>query len=229
MQSLSPEFRTRQEVLDIEGQRVELSVITNFDELLDRLIAKGEGHEDVRDERIPYWADLWPSALALGRFLVQEQLVRPGMSVTEIGCGLGLPGIIAGRLGARVTFSDYLPEALDFARHNWSQNLPHSARFALMDWRHPDPALAAGLLLASDVAYEQRAFDYLPHAFRTLCKPGGAILVSEPNRAIAAGFFSGLASQGFRVEQYSLQGVYNKLPYRVNVYRLSVEGPHTDH
>ena len=216
-------FQTRQEVLDVEGLYVELSIITNTDELMDRLIAQGEQHEDVLDERIPYWADLWPSALALGRYLIQENIIRPGLTVTEMGCGLSLPGIIAGRLGASVTLTDYLPSALDFARHNWEQNLSEPARFVLMDWRQPGPALAADLLIASDVAYERRAFEYLPHAFRTLCKPGGTILVSEPNRAIAAPFFSGLAGQGFQVQHRTLEGIYNKLPYRVNVYRLALE------
>ncbi|MCB0611639.1 MAG: hypothetical protein KDD12_28215, partial [Lewinella sp.] len=128
-------FQTRQEVLDVEGLYVELSIITNTDELMDRLIAQGEQHEDVLDERIPYWADLWPSALALGRYLIQENIIRPGLTVTEMGCGLSLPGIIAGRLGASVTLTDYLSSALDFARHNWAQNLEEPAVFALMDWR----------------------------------------------------------------------------------------------
>lgn len=215
-------FQTRQEVLDVEGLYVELSIITNTDELMDRLIAQGEQHEDVLDERIPYWADLWPSALALGRYLIQENIIRPGLTVTEMGCGLSLPGIIAGRLGASVTLTDYLSSALDFARHNWAQNLEEPAVFALMDWRDPNPALAADVLLASDIAYERRTFEYLPHAFRTLCKPGGVILVSEPNRAIAADFFAQLAGHGFEVKSSALTGFYNKLSYRVNVYQLSV-------
>ncbi len=216
-------FSTEHLELDIEGLPVKLSVIANTAELMDQLIAKGEAHEDVQDERIPYWADLWPSALALSRHLVLSGIIQPGVRVTEMGCGLGLPGIVAGLLGAETTQTDYLPEALEFARHNWAQNVARPARFEQMDWRDPNPALAADILLASDVAYERRAFDYLPHAFRTLCRPGGTILVSEPNRTVAAGFFAGLSSQGFELAQHHYRGSFQGYTYHVNVYTLRVD------
>lgn len=216
----TPAYTTRDLALDIEGLPIHLSVITNVDDLVEQLLAKGDDHEDVRDERIPYWADLWPSALALGRHLVRSAIIQPGMTVTEIGCGLALPGIVAGRLGAEVTLTDYLPEALDFARRNWDRNIDRSVHAALLDWRQPDPVLAADLLLASDVAYERRAFDFLPQAFRTLCRPGGTILVSEPNRPMAADFFQTLPDQGFTVQTFPYRGTLERLTYRVNVYAL---------
>ena len=37
----------------------------------------------------------------------------------ELGCGLGFSGIVAGKMGAEVTFTDYLQEPLDFAKRNW--------------------------------------------------------------------------------------------------------------
>jgi predicted nicotinamide N-methyase len=222
MPAFAPGFQTRPLPLDVEGLAVQLSVITNTAELMDELIAKGSEHEDVQDERIPYWADLWPSALALSRHLVRSGLVRPGVRVTEIGCGLGLPGIVAGLLGAETTLTDYLPDALRFAHHNWGQNLSRPARFELMDWRQPDPALAADLLLASDVAYESRAFGFLPQAFRMLCRPGGTILLSEPNRAVAAAFLDDLAQQGFQVEPHLYKGVFEGYTYGVKVYALRI-------
>jgi predicted nicotinamide N-methyase len=220
MSAFVPAFQTRPLLLDVEGLAVQLSVITNTAELIDELIAKGSEHEDVQDERIPYWADLWPSALALSRHLVRSGIVQPGMQVTEMGCGLGLPGIVAGLLGAETTLTDYLPDALRFAHRNWGQNLSRPARFELMDWRQPDPGLAADLLLASDVAYESRAFSFLPQAFRTLCRPGGTILLSEPNRAVASGFLAGLEAEGFQVASYPYKGVFEQYTYQVNVYAL---------
>ncbi|MBK8878607.1 MAG: hypothetical protein IPN74_08700 [Haliscomenobacter sp.] len=134
-------FETNQTTLELDGHTVELTVITNLDELLDQLIAKGPDHEDVRDERIPYWAELWPSAVALSRYLLETYPSLEGKNVLELGCGLGLPGIVAGLLGAEVTLTDYLPEPLGFARRNWEQNLSRPARFELLDWRNPQPAL----------------------------------------------------------------------------------------
>src|SRR6202035_2255855 len=45
------------------------------------------------DEFLPYWAELWPAGLALARAL-PEQL--DGVQVIELGCGLGIPGLVAG-------------------------------------------------------------------------------------------------------------------------------------
>ncbi len=212
---------TLRRTLDLHGLTVQLDSLTNFDELFEQLLAKGEESEEVRDERIPYWADLWPSAVALGRYLVSSNLVKPETSVIEIGCGLGLPGIVAGMLGARdVHFTDYLEDALSYAKQNWELNCTHPARFSLLDWRQPDAALAADLVLASDVAYETRFFPQLPHAFRTLCKPGGRILFSEPGREVAQVFLDTLPELGFEVKKTVVEGQLNGLGYKVGVYDL---------
>jgi len=208
--------------IDLEGLTVQLDSLTNFDELFDLLLSKGEDSEEVKDERIPYWADLWPSAVGLGRYLVKSGLVTPETTVVEIGCGLGLPGIAAGMLGAKeVCFTDYLEEALVYAKHNWELNCTRPALFSRMDWRQPDPAFAADLVLASDVAYENRFFPDLPRAFRTLCKPGGRILFSEPGRDVARPFLDSLPGHGFEVVENTVEGKLNGLGYTVGVYLVS--------
>lgn len=219
-------FKTEELNLSIAGIAIRLLQVTNVDELFDQLIAKGEAHEDVQDERIPYWAELWPAAIALGEHLPQSNLIQPGTRVTEIGCGLGLAGIIAGKLGAKVTLTDYLPEAMAFAKRNWALNFTpeNQADFELMDWREPNPALAADLVLASDVCYEKRFLADLPHAFRTLCKPGGRILVSDPYRSAAKGFFESLEQQGFLCEKfkYEIQTINGGNPMNVQVFELQI-------
>lgn len=202
-----------------------LSGAANFDALLDELIDLGPDHEAFIDERIPYWADLWPSALGLAKYLAQADLIRPGMPVLELGCGLGLPGVVAGMLGAEVALTDYLEDALAFARHNWMQNLPdRQPRTVQMDWRLPDPALAAELVLASDIAYEQRFFADLPQAFQTLTWPGGMILVSEPNRESSQPFFAELPRNGFQVEKEVVQVAWNGQEHQINVFKMLFPG-----
>jgi hypothetical protein len=51
---------------------VELHVVADLDRLLEEMIAKGDDHPDVRDERMPYWAELWPSAIALASWNAAE-------------------------------------------------------------------------------------------------------------------------------------------------------------
>lgn len=207
--------------LSIPPYNIRISTVGNVDALYDQLIAKGANHEDVRDERIPYWADLWHSALALARYLVASGIVQPGMRVTELGCGLGLSGIAAGLLGAEVTFTDYMDEALHYARLNWQQNIPdRPAHFVRMDWRQPDPSLAADLILAADVVYEQRAIEPLLHTFKTLARPGSLILLSEPGRAVGKTFFEKLSAAGFTFSKTTVQETLKSLTQSVYILKI---------
>lgn len=217
---ISSAYKTIREHLDFGELKIAVDVVTNIDDLFSQLIGKGEEHPDVKDERIPYWADLWPSAIALSKYIVQSGLVKSGTKVLEIGCGLGLPGIVAGKLGAEVTFTDYLPEPLAFAEHNWKLNAGKDATFRLLDWRNPDPSFAGEIVLAADVAYERKSFDHLINAFRNLIAPGGSLLIAEPNRTFAQSFFSDLPNLGFQVKKTGFVIERREIKSNVNVYSL---------
>lgn len=213
-------YTTTEETLDLAGLEIKLLRVTNIDDLFNRLIAKGEDHEDMVDDRLPYWADLWHASIGMGRYLAKEKFIKKGMTVTEIGCGLGLSGIVAGKLGADVTFSDYSQEALDFAKLNYENNVNRPANYVQMDWRNPNPELAADLVLAADVAYEERSFDYLLDVFRLLCKPGGRILFSEPNRPRTAPFLTQLENSEFEVRKAVEEVDLDEIVCPVNILEL---------
>lgn len=219
--SLFLPYPTRQIDLELEKQTFSILEVADAEALLDELIGKGDSHEDVQDERIPYWAELWPSALGMAQFLLKRSLVTPGQKVLELGCGLGLPGIVAGKLGGTVTLSDYLAPALDFAQSNWALNNEQEVNTILLDWRKPDPELAADLVLASDITYEARNFPYLPNAFRTLCKAGGTIVLSDPKRQVAQAFFKILPQEGFVVEKFEEEVDFQGKPIVIHIYLLT--------
>ena len=103
-----------------------------------------------RDEFLPYWAELWPAAQALAAALPAVD----GLNVVELGCGLGLPSLVAAALGAHVTATDWAVDAVDLLRENATRNgleLVVERR----DWREPWPA-RFDLVLAADVLYERR-------------------------------------------------------------------------
>jgi predicted nicotinamide N-methyase len=102
------------------------------------------------DEFLPYWAELWPAALALAEALPDVR----GMRVVELGCGLGVPSLAAAARGAQVTATDWAPDAIDLLRRNAERNGVH-LQAEVRDWREPWHE-RFDLALAADVLYERR-------------------------------------------------------------------------
>ncbi len=140
---------------------------------------------DACDEYLPYWAELWPSAITLARAVARRAL--SGRRVLELGCGLGLPGLAAAVGGARVTLTDWAPDAVVAARDNAARN-GVALEALVCDWRAPDALVARApwdLVLLADVLYEARnvapLLDLLPRLARE-------VLLADPARATAAPF-----------------------------------------
>lgn len=154
------------------------------------------------DERLPYWADLWSSAIALASHL----RIRPGLTgahVLELGCGTGLAGIAAAQAGAHVVLTDYEEDALRFALANADINLDVAARgrvtAKLLDWRTPGSAGTYDLVLGADIAYDRANFPLLLDLIRTTLDPGGVALVADPDRSIGREFIRLAEGSGFDV------------------------------
>lgn len=152
----------------------------------------------ARDERLPYWGELWPSAVALARCISREDL--RGKRVIELGCGLGLPSVVALARGAAVTASDHYEAALDFVRYNACLNLDLEPETRLLDWHVPQPEGLGlfDLVLAADVLYETRKPPALAALIPTLLAPGGEVLLADPRRKEAPTFLEGMRESGFR-------------------------------
>src|SRR5215207_8575862 len=102
----------------IEDRAFVITHPRNTDRLLD-VPAVREAFQ--QDEYMPYWADLWPGSRMLGKYLLKQSWPG-GLTALEIGCGLGLSGIVALSLGMKVVFSDYDATALKFAADNARAN-----------------------------------------------------------------------------------------------------------
>lgn len=200
-QNLKRRYDIEEYTLNIAEKEFQWLRIQNTDQLFEELLARDSDDPDLEDERMPYWADLWPSALALSQYLLRNPTLLSGKTTLEIGCGLGLCGMIAASVGARVTLSDYMPEPLEVVRYLWLLNRSEEPDLLQMDWRYPPANLQFDVLLASDVSYEARAHEPLISAIRKLLKPGGRLLLSEPRRSTANAFFKLLAQEGFICER----------------------------
>ena len=150
----------------------------------------------AQDEYMPYWAELWPSALMLGRAITQHTWSEK-MQVLEVGCGLGLSGLVALALGMDVVFSDYDIAALDFAARNARRNGFEQFRTLPLDWRCPPEGLQVPLMLAADVIYEARNINPLIRLMSNVLVSGGECWLSDPDRPHRRDFQIALTEQGF--------------------------------
>lgn len=63
------EYKIEEIILDLGSQTYTLFQITNIDEVFDAMLSLPADNVIKHDERIPYWTEIWPSAIALSRFI----------------------------------------------------------------------------------------------------------------------------------------------------------------
>lgn len=172
----------------------------------------------AEDERFPYWAEVWPSAVALATFLSGRDLT--GLRAIELGCGMGLAGVAAALRGAEVLFTDFDVDALAFARANHALNLGRPGSARVLDWRAPPQGLDASLVLASDVLYERRFLAPFLDALAATVAPGGTAFVAEPGRRVAEGTVERLEGAGFARDLHLEEVEWNGRHHSVWIHEL---------
>jgi predicted nicotinamide N-methyase len=144
-----------------------------------------ERHEE--SGAMPYWAYLWPSARSLAQ-VVHDLPFEPNTHVLELGCGLGLPGLVALARGARVHLTDREPLALRFAELSaQASGLPlDRLRVSTLDWANPgQDSDRYSLILAADVLYERPLLPLVVESINRHLAPGGRALLADPVRPSA--------------------------------------------
>jgi predicted nicotinamide N-methyase len=194
--SLRGPLKLVEEQVDLaSGLRLEILRPPSAEELIDEATFDEE-------EFLPYWAELWPSGLALARHVAGLELA--GLRVLELGCGLGLPSLTAALRGAHVLATDWADDAIELLRRNAERN-GVSLRLARVRWSEPEPLLRAtpwDLVLGADLLYEERNAEQLAALLPRL---GGELLFAEPGRPYAKEFL-----ERFRAE-----------PVGERIYRLA--------
>ncbi len=175
------------------------------------------------DDKIPYWAELWPAARGLARY-IWEKVNFGGATVLELGAGLGLPGLVAARKEGRVTISDYQPDALNIASRNAERNGIPIEGFKLADWRDFTLQEQFDWIIGSDVLYNPRSNPYIGRILSRNLAPHGQLLFAHPGRKATFDFLQELAAAGFKEEQQAVIPVTVDNPllsdYRINIHHL---------
>lgn len=182
----------REERIQIAGRRLVIACPDDPEALID------ESRFDA-DEFLPYWAELWPSGIALAHHL--EGFDLRGASVLEVGCGLALPSFAAALGGADVVASDWAPEALTLVERNAAAN-GLGVSVDVRDWAAaPDPdGRVFDLVIGADILYEERNRQPLLELLATAVAPGGEALIADPGRRHAPAFFDRARAEGWSVE-----------------------------
>lgn len=180
----------------VENPDVVLDQVAEEEDRLERL----SGKRIVSDQlHLPYWAELWDSAVGMGLYLAMTPIAVAGKNVLDLGCGQGLSGTVAAALGARVLFADLEPPALLFAALNsapWSDR----ARTRQLNWQTDQLGERFDLILGADILYERQQREYLEPFWRAHLSPGGTVLLGEPGRQTGDLFVDWIVPRGWDLE-----------------------------
>lgn len=184
---------------------VEVTRPVDVDTLLEQATADPE-------QNLPYWAEIWPSGVALASLIAKHSDRLAGRRVLELGCGLGITAALAVAAGARLTAVDYAAEALTLTRvttlrhtgqepasvyqRNWRSS-------SIRDLANPEPY---PVILAADVLYERRDVDPLIVAIDGLLADDGELWLAHPERESARNFVAALLAKGWREESIRWSG-----------------------
>lgn len=184
----------------IPGSDVSVDVTrpVDTDRLLDQIAADPE-------QNLPYWAEIWPSGIALAAAILDHPERVRGKRVLELGCGVGITAAVALAGNAHLTVTDYAPEALDLTRLTCLRHTGREPdRAETINWRDPAALRALvgeepfGVVLGADLLYERRDIVPLLATLDILLAPGGALWLAEPGRPPAIEFLDALLRGGWR-------------------------------
>lgn len=172
------------------------------------------------DDYMPYWAYLWPGAYLLAEAVAREPW-RAGTPALEIGCGLGLAGLVGLARGLRVQFSDYDEAPLRFVARSAAENEidPSAYSTRQLDWRDL-PEERFPVILGADVLYERRLVPLVANLLARMLEPGGVALVAGPYRVATEGLGACLEAHGLIYDEEPIRAVSAHGPVRGTLHRI---------
>jgi ETFB lysine methyltransferase len=188
---LEHRFRTTRTTVTAGAHTIELVHPASPEDLIDE-------SDFERDERLPYWADLWPSAVVLARRVAEMR--GDGRALLEFGCGAGLVATAAALNGFDVTATDYYEDSLLFTRLNVGRNAGSEPALRLVDWRDLPADLGTfDVVVASDVLYEHTYGTLVAAAVARALRPTGLAILADPGRVAAGDFVDAARGRGLEV------------------------------
>lgn len=217
------------EPVEIGPVRFEFTRAADPNRVLDEVALEEDRREKATGQRkredelhLPYWAELWDSSLGLAHFVV-EQWAHCGAATSaiatlargavrsaapvhamDLGCGMGLAGVAAARLGMHILFADLEPPALLFAQLNCMPDADR-CRVRKVNWQADRLEERFDVILGADIVYDRSQWPFLDTFFQNHLKPGAAVVLGEPGRSSGEEFEPWAMARGWNVTRFSQQ------------------------
>lgn len=176
----------------------------------------------VKDERLPYWADVWPSSIALAERVLEAP--GGGARMLELGCGLGIVATAALEAGYDILATDYYADALEFARANAWRSLRRAPRTRLLDWSALPPQEELGVydrVVAADVLYEARYAMLVANVLARTLSMRGVAWIADPGRVAVDAFLTECEARDLRVDLADVRSFHaGEIKQQIAIYRV---------
>ncbi len=204
----------------IGEQQFFMESIRNLDEAIDILCESlGENHDPSAEDLCPYYGLVWPSAIGLTMYLMDQLPFLKNKTVLELGCGLALPSIYLAQNQIQISACDFHPDVEAFLKRNFKHNTVEFPYFRF-NWRDQKLKEKYDYVIGSDILYESKHPADVAYALKNLIKPHGKIILADPGRGYLQTFLDHLKVHELK---------YELIPYRtpegqdIFVFEISAE------
>jgi len=136
----------------------------------------------------PYWAKVWPSAIALHNVLQKHPSLIRDKTVLELGAGIGLPSLMMAGITNSIQISDYNLDAVELLRKNIEHLELENAEALKLDWNNLPENIDPEVVILSDVNYDPTQFETLTKLIEKFIHQGSTVILSTPQRIMASPF-----------------------------------------
>ena len=218
-------WKTKTQKVNINDIEISIECLQSLDGTIDDLFhyLDSKGHKDLLEELSPYFGCIWPSGIALTRYLLScfgknktDHLQKHPKSFRfcEVGCGLAIPSLFLSKALplSRFLLTDYHPEVPIFLEVNLRLNSldTHQIIYQKIDWKSLSSLniQKQDWVIGSDLLYEKENPKLLADTLLYLIKQDGRIVIADPGRPYLEPFVQEMKARGWQAEVHADNDIF---------------------